>query len=63
MEITLSVTPEKYMSATAKVRLMGMEQAMMKVGRTSRRNSSRISTASAAPMSRFCSTELTTRWM
>ena len=54
------VTPLKYIIATANSRLTGMLTAMMAVGFTSRRNSSRISTASAPPISRFCSTELMT---
>ena len=63
MEMTLSVTPEKYISTMAKVTLMGMESATISVGRRSRRNSSRIKTASTAPTARFCNTELTTMRM
>ena len=59
-EMTLSVTPEKYISTTANIRLIGMLNAMMMVGRTLRKNSSKIRMASAPPISRFSMTELTT---
>lgn len=63
MEMTLSVTPEKYISTMANVTLIGMDSATISVGLRSRRNSSRISTASAAPTARFSSTEPTTMRM
>ena len=62
-EITFIVTPLKYISTMAVRILIGMEQAMTKVGRISRRNTSRIRIASAAPNTRFCSTEPTTMSM
>ena len=43
------VTPEKYISTTAKITLTGMEQRVMRVGRRSFRNRYRISTANKAP--------------
>jgi len=48
-EIILMVTPEKYISTTAKITLTGMEQRVMRVGRRSFRNRYRISTANRAP--------------
>ena len=62
-EIMLSVTPEKYMSTTAKITLIGMLTAVMIVGLISLRKKSSISIASTAPMSRFWRTELMTRWI
>ena len=51
-EIMLMVTPEKYISTTAKTRLMGMAQSVMTVGRRSRRNRYKISTENKAPQPR-----------
>ena len=45
----MMVTPEKYISTTAKITLTGMEQRVMRVGRRSFRNRYRISTANRAP--------------
>ena len=59
-EIILSVTPEKYMSTRAATTLMGMEQAMTKVGLISRRNKNSTRIARIPPYSIFCRTELTT---
>ena len=56
-EITLRVTPEKYMSTTAKVSEIGMEQATTSVGLTFRRKISRIRMASSAPTRILSSTE------
>ena len=48
-EIRLMVTPEKYMSTSAKVKLMGMLSRVMKVGLRSLRKSKRTSMANSAP--------------
>ena len=59
-EMTLREMPEKYISTTAVNREMGMEKATAAVGRMSLRKNNRITTASPAPSSRFCSTVSTT---
>lgn len=48
-EMTLRVTPEKYISTTASTRLRGMLTATMKVGLTLRRKKNRMTIASARP--------------
>ena len=62
-EIMLMVTPEKYISTTAKITLMGMEHRVITVGRRSRRNRYRISTANSAPQPRDDRMELMIRYM
>ena len=59
-EITFRLISEKYISATAAVRLMGMDRAITKVGRTSFKNRIRIRMARPAPISRFWNTDPTT---
>ena len=56
-EMTFMVTPLKYIRTMAVRILIGMEHAITKVGRISRRNTKRIRIASTAPNTRFCSTE------
>ena len=56
-ESTLSVMPVKYMATKAMTTLMGMDRAMISVGRKSSRNRSSTRMASAAPESRLLSTE------
>ena len=56
---TFSVMPLKYMHTNAATTLIGIEQAMMIVGRQSIRKISSTSTASNPPKIRFCSTEST----
>ena len=46
------VTPEKYISTTAKTTLMGMEHRVIKVGRISFRKTNRIKTEHRAPSSK-----------
>ena len=58
-DITFSVMPVKYMHTNAITTLMGIENAMVIVGRRSIRNSSRISIARPPPDSRLFSTEST----
>ena len=55
-----SVTPEKYMSTKAATTLIGIEQAITKVGLISRRNKNSTRIARIPPYSIFCSTEFTT---
>ena len=55
-EITFSDIELKYIKTIAKIRLIGMETAMMIVGFMSRRKKNRIIIAKTAPMSRFWST-------
>ena len=59
----LMVTPEKYISTTAKITLMGMEHRVMKVGRMSRRNKNRIMMANRAPSSKLLRMLFTIMWM
>ena len=61
MDKRFIVTPEKYISVSANSTEIGIEQATMNVGRISRKNSSKIRIASAAPSSRFSTTELIAR--
>ena len=61
--IMLRVTPEKYISTTANIRLMGMLKATTRVGRRSLRKRASTSTASTAPQPRLESTESTVIWM
>ena len=58
-DMTLRVMPVKYIHTKATTTLAGMDSATIRVGRQSIRNSSRMSTASAPPQSRFFSTEST----
>lgn len=51
--IMFRVTPEKYISTTANIRLMGMLNATTPVGRRSFRNSASTRMASSAPQARF----------
>ena len=55
--------PVKYMATKAMTTLMGMERAMISVGRKSSRNKSSTRMASAAPESRLSSTESMTMSM
>ena len=50
-EMMFSVTPVKYISTTANVRLMGMLMATTNVGRTSFKNSASTRMASTPPPS------------
>ena len=52
-EIRLMVTPEKYMSTMAKVKLIGMLSRVMKVGLKSLRNSKSTRIANSAPYIRL----------
>ncbi len=58
-EIMFNVTPEKYMATNAVIILIGIEQAITKVGRILFKNTRRIITASIAPYTRLLSTEWT----
>ena len=63
MEITFMVTPEKYMSTSAKSTDTGMEMPTAKVGRMSLRNRNRMRMASAPPKSRLWTTADMAIWM
>ena len=52
-EIMLMVTPQKYISTTAKITLMGIDTRVMTVGRRSFKNRYRISMANSAPQARL----------
>ena len=56
-EMIFSVTPEKYINTTANSRLMGMDRAMINVGRPLRRKISSTTIARIPPITRFSSTE------
>ena len=62
-EITLMVTPEKYISTTANSTLSGMLTAVMRVGRMFRRNRKRMAMARMPPSKRLLSTESMTMLM
>ena len=57
-DIMLMVTPQKYISTTAKITLTGMDTSVMTVGRRSRRNRYRMSMANSAPQPRLEKMEL-----
>ena len=62
-ENMLSVIPLKYIITIANTTLTGMETATITVGLMSRRNSSRMMIASAAPIRRFWSTLPMMMWI
>ena len=59
-EIMFKVTPLKYMSVSANVRLIGMLRAVTSVGRMSQRNRNKMTIAKIAPTRRLFKTESTT---
>ena len=52
-EIMFSVTPEKYISTTAKITLTGIATSVITVGRQSFKNRYRITMANSAPQPRL----------
>jgi hypothetical protein len=52
-DMMLMETPVKYMSVSAKSRLIGIEQSVMTVGRQSRRKRKRMTTEKSAPQRRL----------
>ena len=60
-EIIFNEIPEKYISAMANIRLIGIEHAITNVGLISLRKTSRINIANTAPSRRFLRTESTIR--
>ena len=63
IEMTFIVTPEKYIRTSANRTETGIEMPTIRVGRRSRRNRKRIKIASAAPISRFSTTDEIAIWM
>jgi hypothetical protein len=57
MDIMFRLTPVKYIRVKASIRLTGIETAMIRVGRISRRNRNSIITASNPPIIKLFKTE------
>ena len=60
-EIRFSVIPEKYINTIAKITLIGIEHAIITVGRMSLRKKSSIIIAKSPPQTRLLITESTIR--